>query len=102
MLAVIAALVVGVPATLWVVGKVAYAPEEPVEDLVAAFNDGDAARAGRLPPAALVAAVRRGRARRELQAPRHVSIERHDRRRRQPGRGRHPDPDTLAGTAEPC
>jgi hypothetical protein len=47
-LAVIAALVVGVPATLWVVGKVAYSPEEPVEDLVAAFNDGDAVRAATL------------------------------------------------------
>jgi hypothetical protein len=45
---VIVALVVGVPATIWIVGKVAYAPEEPVEDLVAAFNDGDLARAAEL------------------------------------------------------
>jgi hypothetical protein len=45
---VVAALVIGVPVTLWVVGKVAYAPEEPVEDLVAAFNDGDIGLAGRL------------------------------------------------------
>ena len=44
----VVALVVGVPATIWVVGKVAYAPEEPVEDLVAAFNDGDLARAAEL------------------------------------------------------
>ncbi|GAA0955762.1 hypothetical protein GCM10009558_073530 [Virgisporangium aurantiacum] len=36
---VIVALVVGVPATIWIVGKVAYAPEGPVEDLVAAFNE---------------------------------------------------------------
>jgi hypothetical protein len=46
--AVVVALVVGVPATLWVVGRVAYAPEEPVEDLVAAFDDGDLARAAEL------------------------------------------------------
>jgi hypothetical protein len=45
---VVAALVVGVPATLWVVGRVAYAPEEPVEDLVAAFEDRDIARAAAL------------------------------------------------------
>jgi hypothetical protein len=45
---VIAALVIGVPATLWVVGKVAYSPEEPVDDLVAAFNDRDLARAATL------------------------------------------------------
>jgi hypothetical protein len=45
---VVVALVVGVPATLWIVGKVAYAPEEPVEDLVAAFNDRDYARVAQL------------------------------------------------------
>lgn len=45
---VIVALVVGVPAAIWIVGKVAYSPEGPVEDLVAAFNDGDAARVARL------------------------------------------------------
>jgi len=45
---VVAALVVGVPATLWVVGKVAYSPEEPVEDLVSAFDDRDLARAATL------------------------------------------------------
>ena len=45
---VVVALVIGVPAAIWVVGKVAYAPEEPVEDLVAAFNDRDLARAAEL------------------------------------------------------
>lgn len=44
----VAALVVGVPATLWVVGKVAYAPDEPVDDLVSAFNDRDLARVATL------------------------------------------------------
>jgi hypothetical protein len=44
----IVALVVGVPAVLWVVGTVAYSPEEPVEDLVAAFNDRDLARVATL------------------------------------------------------
>jgi hypothetical protein len=48
LVAVVVALVVGVPATLWAVGKVAYSPEEPVEDLAAAFNDGDVARAAAL------------------------------------------------------
>lgn len=44
----IAAVVIGVPAVLWVVGRLAYAPEEPVDDLVAAFNDRDLARAATL------------------------------------------------------
>jgi hypothetical protein len=45
---VVAALVLGVPAAIWVIGRVAYAPEEPVEDLVAAFNDRDYARVAEL------------------------------------------------------
>ncbi|GAA0914581.1 zinc ribbon domain-containing protein [Virgisporangium ochraceum] len=45
---VVAVLVIGVPAAIWVVGKVAYAPEEPVEDLVAAFEDRDYARVAEL------------------------------------------------------
>jgi hypothetical protein len=46
--AVVVALVVGVPAVIWVVGKVAYAPEEPVEDLVSAYNDRDYTRVAEL------------------------------------------------------
>lgn len=45
---VVVALVLGVPAAIWVVGKVAYAPQEPVEDLVSAFNDRDYTRVAEL------------------------------------------------------
>jgi hypothetical protein len=45
---VLAVLLVGVPAALWVVGTVAYGPAEPVEELVAALNDGDVERAATL------------------------------------------------------
>jgi hypothetical protein len=45
--AVLAAIVV-VPVTWSVVQRVAYAPDEPVADLVAAFNAGDLARAAEL------------------------------------------------------
>jgi hypothetical protein len=48
LIGVIVLLVVGVPTGLWVVGKVAYAPEEPVEELVSAFDDRDYARVAEL------------------------------------------------------
>jgi hypothetical protein len=48
LLAVVVALVVGVPATIWIVGKVAYSPEGPIDDLVAAFHDGDLKKAAEL------------------------------------------------------